>query len=552
MKMGAERASELTLELVDRLINPIKIALDEAFEAAEANWGAEVSAWPSWSATNIATELLPPKSERTLIDSTDWHGLFDAMLAESFPDDLAGDLRAALRVTISKGSFKPAPEGSAQCIELISNWMPALPVFAGNRTPTHLQLSINFSQNSVEDRARQWMERSATPFGNFLNASLRSYLGEEGAFEDSVSPAELKKRQSSFLAKLRAVIDAADPLVHIDTNLYKSVHCPPTEITTARHFSRIPLGAHELTDKVETLLLAVGVKAENMPEMVSDNNLKGIDVTTTLGAPHNLLTIKSLMEPIGKQWSAATTGGNNGFWNMRRTKPLREFIPASQALIHCLVRGWYTARLLGRIDTETQPVEIFCANRGPAQFPKTELSPHFAGKADMMARILESLSIAYVECNSNGNLEPLRAYIELRNLGASFPGTNNTSLYSYDTLNPELEKWLNTGKVETGESWGVSPMGTTEMPGSSIEAKLTRAAVLRKALDTDRKATENSHKDLVTKSNEFPNTLTHTKLWRGIFEILVLECAKLSAAIGTYELSLKADEAQGGGSLMGG
>ena len=548
-KMGAERASELTLELVDRLILPMKSAIDEAFEAAEATWDAKVSGWPSWTATSITKELRPPKSERTLIDPKDWPGLFDAMLAESFPSELPGELRTTLRETVSQGSFEPAPEGPSQCIEIASNWMPSLPVFSGN--PAYMELSINFSSKPIKSRAQQWMKRSASPFGNLLNTSLRSYLGEEGVFDDQVSPAEIGRRQTNFLAELSAVIDAADPLVDIDTDLLAQVHTATT--ATARYFSRIPLDAHELTDRVVTLLDAAGVDAGVVSTiMVSGNKLKGIDVTTTLGAPHNLLTIKSLMEPISEQWATANAGGNNSFWKMRRSKPLREFIPAPQALIHCLIRGWYTARLLGKIDTKAQPVEIFCADRAPAQFPKNELSPNFAGPADMMARILESLAIAYVECSRDKSLEPLRAYTELRDLGSSFPGTTNASLYQYETLNPELKNWIDTGEVETDKGWAVSPVVKTEMSGSGKEAAIARAAALGGVLEKELLQTNDAYNAMVTESNQFPNTLTHTKLWRGLSGALMTEFAKLRATVGVYEISLKSDEGQNGGGLMGG
>ena len=38
------------------------------------------------------------------------------------------------------------------------------------------------------------------------------------------------------------------------------------------------------------------------------------------------------------------------FWNNRRARPLRHFIPISKALLETMIRGWFIARLLGKVN----------------------------------------------------------------------------------------------------------------------------------------------------------------------------------------------------------
>ena len=90
------------------------------------------------------------------------------------------------------------------------------------------------------------------------------------------------------------------------------------------------------------------------------------------------------------------------------------------------------------------------------------------------------------------------------------------------------------------------------MSGSGKEAAIARAAALGGVLEKELLQTNDAYNAMVTESNQFPNTLTHTKLWRGLSGALMTEFAKLRATVGVYEISLKSDEGQNGGGLMGG
>jgi len=401
-----------------------------------------------------------------------------------------------------------------------------------------LQLSINTSKKPAQARAILWMQRSATPFGNFLSTSLRSYLGDGSLFGDGMGQAEAEERRTKFLAMLSSAIDAAEPLVKINQKLLGEVHGSAEH--TARYFSRIPFDAHEITNDVVSLLKAAKTQDKVIHgAMSTDNSLTRIDITTTLGAPHDLLVIESLLKPIADQWAQAVATNHVGeFWSKRRAKPLREFIAAPQALIHCLVRGWYTASILGKIDKEKQPIEIDRANHGPACFPQQDLSSHFTSDEDAMARVLESLSIAYATCSEIGELSPLDAYIELRELGSSNPDGKNATIYMYKKLNQELIKWIETGEVETSEGWATGLGIEAEVEGDSREAQLVRAEKLVTTLKETEKDINAEYAEMLAASNRKASALTHTELWRGLKGIIIYELTKLKKAAEAHQKTL--------------
>ena len=60
----------------------------------------------------------------------------------------------------------------------------------------------------------------------------------------------------------------------------------------------------------------------------------------------------SITNPIIAGWSAASQQSVQrvSFWSHRRSRPISEFIPASQEIILAMTRGWFTGLLLGKID----------------------------------------------------------------------------------------------------------------------------------------------------------------------------------------------------------
>ena len=110
-----------------------------------------------------------------------------------------------------------------------------------------------------------------------------------------------------------------------------------------------------------------------------------------------------------------------------------------------MIRGWFTARFLGLIKVEAgEAFEIARDGNTTAKFPYPLLTTNPA-PMDYLPAVLEALPLSYVEVNLNGKLSPLDAYKTLRDLGKEVPGPTKAN-YVYNSLSPELKKWVETGE----------------------------------------------------------------------------------------------------------
>ncbi len=463
----AERAADLAVEVARRVLVPMAEALEDALGDAEREM-TEVQEWPAWSDADPPRAVLPPQSEYPLIQPDDYHGLFEEMLNKSFSDQLPEIAREKVRHLIVSGEHTREQVESGDesykrhqlCVFAEDAWSPNIvSSFALLKPPNDLTVTVNASNEGLLQRATKWLRRPGSIFGDYLSSSLRSYLGDEQLHAGKkVSKTEMRERQIRFETQLVAVLDAAQPLINLDVGVMGLVH-PHTSGTPRRHMSQMPFFGHDMQDRVEGRLRAAGVGDPVIEKLLTtDNSLDHIDITTALDAPHSILVIKSLLEPIAETWAQYVSGGNTQtFWSRRRARPMNEFIPAPQALIMCMVRGWFTGKLLGRIDSETVGATIRIARSGnsPAEFPSSFLSKR-AVSGDELPLALEALGLAYVDVSTTGTLRPLDAYCALRDLGRSGP---EAPLYTYEELHPDLLAWLNSGTIADSIVEPVLPKG---------------------------------------------------------------------------------------------
>jgi len=84
-------------------------------------------------------------------------------------------------------------------------------------------------------------------------------------------------------------------------------------------------------------------------------------------------------------------------------------------------------------------------NDVPASFPKVTLS-RSGDPRDQLPLLLESLALAYVGVSQRGNLQPLAAYVSLRNLGLT--GLDDHSVLEYERVGWAIDDWARSGKVD--------------------------------------------------------------------------------------------------------
>jgi len=213
------------------------------------------------------------------------------------------------------------------------------------------------------------------------------------------------------------------------------------------------------------------------------------------------------------------SGNIQSFWSRRRARPIAEFIPAPQALISCMVRGWFTGLLLGLIDRGDgrSAVQIARANNRPAEFPYPYLSPE-SGHLDRLPLALEALGLAYVQVSLDGHLEPLSAYCELRDLGRSVPGGG---LYNYESLHPALEEWIADGSVKgTITDPALDPSGgPTERIDNLLEVIKSNQDQYLQDMERER-----------LKWERVPSSLSGPPQWTGLWRVISEELRKIHDA----------------------
>lgn len=459
-----EQAAAVIDSFASDFLRPLARALSSAAGAAEGRFQEEAINWPSWEAGAPPRHMEPPASEVTLIEADDYAGLFDSMLAadvKAGTDATPTQIREEVRSTIISGAFLNATDtpvldrrARVYAVGVERDWWPGTSIVPDeNRTASSAIFTINLDPSHLEQRAHWWMSRPNREFSKLRNESLRTYLQEDTTFGSQQETRETyRDRQRRFVPKLMQAMDSAAPLVSIDNNVLRALG---TDISYDRIITQVPfLNIPEFGERVEQTLRSAGVQKV---EMTTDSKVQEISISSTLSAPVYPLAVKSLLSPIAEDWAAASQSnvGINSFWNRRRARRIDEFIPAPYETIAAMTRGWFTGRMLGVIEVNAQSghVEIGRLHREPAEFPfpRLDQSPD---KRDALPLVLEALALAYVEVSRRGDLSPLEAYCELRDLGRS-GAESGVMDYGYgNTANPYLTAWIMEGSLPSDVQLG--------------------------------------------------------------------------------------------------
>jgi hypothetical protein len=465
----ADRAALLLERFGSDFLRPLAQALREGLSDLN-NSVADRGEWPDWSAGLPPQHLEPPRSEYTVIEKEDFAATFEALLRETYSgkSDLAA--RAEARGEISGGTsiraaLAPLRPGSADhtalnaltLLTVEQPWLPGFELTGGAIAARRALFKARCTSNQVLERADQWLMRLEHPFEQLLSVDLRSYTrSPEGGDRDG-SP-EYVDRQNRVVSKLEAAVAAAAPLVRLNGGLLSQLHPKMVENGLFRtHLSGIPFRGHPLESRMRESRIAAlfrgGDSEQNDPFdklLTTDADLPHIDIISQLWGPVLPETIDSLMSPIGEEWvRAQKPAAHVQFWRLRRTRPLREFVPVPQRHLRCMIRGWFTGRMLGLIDTSSMPYSIvqdlLSVNARYVRFPSRFLSGKPTSLRDELAYTLEALPLAMVEVNRSTTLSPLEPFVALRSLGMSDPESND--VLAYARPHPAISGWIESGTV---------------------------------------------------------------------------------------------------------
>lgn len=519
-----EKAAELAGELADRVFTPLVRTLREAHAAAEADMRQAVS-YPDWNDESPSREVRPPAGDFSLIDPDKYPEEFLDLLSETIgpavPDQ---QKREAVRIELISGGFLDGTAGGQShealpCLVVERDWWPATGL-AGSQPPSELRVRVLAGKSALESRTRAWLARPGSPFQQSLDRSIRDFVGSSDAFGNrGLSEAEATRNRRRLLNQLTDALVAASPLINIDESLVGLVHPGAPLDRPKLQLSSVPLASHPVEDELRALLVRAGVMEDDIePCLSSDGSIKHIDITSTLMAPVSLLVVESLMRPIAERWFALDADGRRDFWQRRRAKPLDAFVPVSQAMLRCLVRGWFTGRLLGGIWQQDGTWVIWSqTQRGALRFAEHFLSEPGDGAVgtDPLPLVLEALALAYVDVSRSGSLSPLQPYIELRDLGRS---QSRGALLNYGTLAPAFETWVSSGELDPAfsEADALVAQSSTGDIGSVTESdRLHRLeALCRESIDIYDEMYEEALRDW----DRSPAHLSTAPQWTGLWE----------------------------------
>ncbi|WP_419841672.1 tubulin-like doman-containing protein [Candidatus Poriferisodalis sp.] len=468
-----QRAADLAEQIAKGILRPLANALRAAADDLDQDF-RQTNAWPAWDGAAPADSERPPKGDYSLIDPAHYSDIFYELLARDIGlATTTSAQREKIRSDVITGCF--FKDGSQlqhhdwrSCVYIQQDWNPELPSLDRalmDGPPSSLSVTIMTRIDALEKRAHHRLRDTGSVWERLINCSLREFVdGGDGnsAVLAAANFANVTQRQSRVMGQLGAAMAGAAPLVSVDQQLLGKVQ--PAQATNVRpkiYLSEIPFAGSVVQDEVLAALKNWGVDSQVAKEALgNDWSLKDIDITTILDPPISVLVVDSLLRPIVARWAECSTSmERQNFWQYRRAQPLESFVPAPQALIRCMTRGWFTGRLLGQIrfDVEQRMWEIWISKRKAYElFSAGCLSTSSAeGDDDALPLTLEALALSYLEVNRQADPGPLVPYIELRDLGRAavssrVDGSLVQELFAYKRLNASLLRYVELGQIDAG------------------------------------------------------------------------------------------------------
>jgi hypothetical protein len=455
-------AAEMIDSLCDGFLRPLQRSVGSAAAGLDHEMD-ELAQWPAWDSTSTPKALEPPKSEVTVLNTDDFPSDFNRMLADTVggSKNATGNHRIDARHDILSGSEIRDNAGKVQdgsedlesvfAVDISSDWWPAGVLVQDGRPQTKASFHVRYASTDLLDRADHWLNRSGTPFESIATSSLAKYTeGDSLNANDQVTPQEYAKRQQRFLQCFGEAQAQATPLVRLNPDLLTQLH---SKTGTKVRVSEVPFRGHALEEAVTEELQSLfegGTNADALTEsaLTTDKSVKFIDIMTTLQAPVSPLVVKSLFGPITAAWQASKAShvARDAFWTHRRARSLDQFIPVPQEHLAAMIRGFFTARMLGLIEYDGSPIKIKTPDGHTTSFPDPLIRDWTDGK-DLLPVLLESLPLAMIEVERIGTMKPLKAYNALRDYGWRGGATMSTGILEYPTITDALREWIETGNV---------------------------------------------------------------------------------------------------------
>jgi hypothetical protein len=332
---------------------------------------------------------------------------------------------------------------SHQFVGRRSQWMPRdLAIYSNQSTVSAASYVLDYLPEALLEKARKWVERPGGAFSDFASVGIREWTYPAGL--EQSDPRAATQRATQATNRLLQAISFASPLVEIDELLLQQVHGSAAG-GLKYEFSDIPFSGNEpIVAAIQSSWMGQATQAHNTAAVRDSLNPVAdqteIVIFSTFATPYGIPVFKSLTEPIRNQWqSAKNNGATAGFWDKRRARPLRNFVPMRQSSFQAFVTGWVVGRISGHIRIVDNPyragysqVEVFSdTEKRWIKFPADPdlLGIDGLGMAsgspaldqagwNIPAALLESFGLALANV-SGMDLSPLDPYWTVVDLGLS-------------------------------------------------------------------------------------------------------------------------------------
>lgn len=449
---------ELLRDLITKLLQPVTRAVSDALEISSRDGRrqhGQRSKIENWPYGDEVPELLRPSKNEFLLDDVDG---FPATMRQLLLSDTgaatSGEAEARALFDIVTGVDSRSDKGRRESAAWTRrhSWVPEVADLHGvMEGPASAVLEVRLGAEDLLDRADHWIHNDQAEFGRYLKQSLSQFLSDP-----NVSEGTRRDRLQRFSGRLQATIGRARPLVQIDNKLLSLVHGKDAPLVSLA-IDQIPVPRDSQAAKIAREVIATSANGVDVDKLFSDDASQAVSVFGMLSEPYEPIVFASLMRPMADEWAEVrlSPDARQSFWTWRRSRPLPEFIPAAPAIRRSMVRGWFTAQLLGQIEGQRANAQSGMTVWGPGrargsgevrQFPYPLLAVS-KGAAEAPAAVLGSLPLALLDVFARQSLAPLGAYHRIRDLGASGHGEG---FETYETVNQELFDWVEDGRVLPG------------------------------------------------------------------------------------------------------
>jgi VIT1/CCC1 family predicted Fe2+/Mn2+ transporter len=434
-----EVAAALLVDMSKNFMQPIVESLSESLTGLRQEYAS--AAFSLLSDSSVPETLQPAKNVK-LLESVERYPERYLELLVATSGSLEEALLRAFGSRSSDGRARSSLSRFDQAWTTDDPWVPNLVAVGGPTlvTPARLRPSFGFGLGAIEARAIHWLRDDPTsPIGAYVSQKLNGYLSEG-------TDTTRADRARDFASLLSGAINASKPFVELDAAWMSKFGYDITN-TISYSLSKIPLSS-----TVKSFQIVDSVVKQIIPD--STDRLSNYDAQSggdveifCFRHPFPASGALSLTDPIIGSFQVAAANGNMaGFWDQRRSRPLRQAIPLTYAAQLSTVRGWITALLLDLIVVDEKNHTCTLLDGGKSRALLAAPVGESKSLWDWLGMAMESALLAEMLMDQNEGFDTLEFIASLGcpgsdvEISASYGRPN----YMLDTTTPKGLKNLKT------------------------------------------------------------------------------------------------------------